>query len=432
MTKQNHRSFERKEDSPNEVKDAIRGVMTAFEEFKSTNDTRLKEVEKKGAADVLFGEKLDRINRTLDSYEGIAAKVAKADTVAEEVKKLEDRFDQIETALKRLNTSNGPEKAKSRAEDWIRAAAAAHVQGLMNLRPEQQKLIQDIHNEFKALSVSTDSAGGYLAPVEYVREITKGITEISPVRSLVSVRSIGGKAIEIPRRTGQFAAQRVIEMGSKSETTGLAYGLDEINAPEAYALVDISQSLLEDSVFSLEQEVNGEAVEQFAKLEGGEFVTGTGIGQMEGILVNGSVLTTGTGGATITADGLLALKYGVKTGYWANASWVLNRDSLGKARLLKDTTGQYLWVPGLAQGRPNTIDGDAYTEVPDMPNQGSGAKPVAYGDFRRAYVMVDRITMDMIRDPYTQAAQGKIRYIFRKRVGGKLVLPEAIRALVCS
>ncbi len=89
-------------------------------------------------------------------------------------------------------------------------------------------------------------------------------------------------------------------------------------------------------------------------------------------------------------------------------------------------------MPGLAQGRPNTIDGDPYVEVPDMPNEGAGLYPVAYGDFRRGYVWVDRIQMEMLRDPYTQATSGNIRNIMRKRVGGQVSLPEAIRKLKCS
>jgi len=89
-------------------------------------------------------------------------------------------------------------------------------------------------------------------------------------------------------------------------------------------------------------------------------------------------------------------------------------------------------MPGIAQGRPNTIDGDPYLEFPDMPSEGAGTYPITYGDFRRGYTMVDRIAMEMLRDPYSQATGGKVRFIFRRRTGGKVTLGEAFRKLKCA
>ena len=83
-------------------------------------------------------------------------------------------------------------------------------------------------------------------------------------------------------------------------------------------------------------------------------------------------------------------------------------------------------------GKPNTIDGDPYVEVPDMPSEAANAYPIAYGDFNRAYTLVDRINMVALRDPFTQATSGNIRFIIRRRLGGQVVLAEAIRKLKCS
>src|SRR5690606_37366501 len=140
----------------------------------------------------------------------------------------------------------------------------------------------------------------------------------------------------------------------------------------------------------LEAEITSEAVEQFGVAEGLEFVSGTGVGEMEGILVNSGIQSTDSGAtSTITADGLLTLKYAIKSAYARNANWVMNRTTLGSVRKLKDSTsGAYLWMPGIALGKPNTLDGDPYVEVPDMPNEGANAFPVAYGDFRRGYALV--------------------------------------------
>ena len=80
----------------------------------------------------------------------------------------------------------------------------------------------------------------------------------------------------------------------------------------------------------------------------------------------------------------------------------------------------------LTSGVPNTILGYPYVEMPDMPDVGSSAKPVAFGDFSRGYMIVDRVALSVLRDPFTQATSGNVRYIARRRHGGQVILPEAI------
>lgn len=424
---------------PEELKKAISPVMTAFEEFKAANDTRLKEIEKKGSADVITKEKVDRIESTLAQYEPLNQKVTLAEQQAKAAKEAAER---VETALARIPNDNRARKdgdeAKVMFNNWAKAVVRAHAVGVVNLSADEQKILADVTNEAKALNVSTDTAGGYLAPTEYVAEIIKAVTLSSPARGIVRVRNTANKAIQIPKRTGQFAARRITEQGTKTETTGLTYGLEELVAPEMYALIDISNQMLEDAAFDMEAEIREESAEQFAVKEGAEFVSGTGVGEYEGILTNGSVAETVSGTAATIADsdgqanGLLTLKHAIKTAYAANATWIMNRTTIGSVRKLKDAQKNYIWMPGIAMGKPNTIDGDPYAEFPDMPSEGAGLYPIAYGDFRRAFTIVDRVAMEMLRDPYTQATSGNIRFIFRRRTGGKVVLAEAIRKLKCS
>lgn len=424
-----------------DVKDAAAAVMTAFEEFKATNDLRLKEIEKKGVADPATEAKLAKIEKDLAEIgEPINAKITAAENEAKAAKaqaeELKGQMEQLQTALRRTSPTTDPEQRKAELKSqvnlWGRAVIASVMPGAQ-ITPEQTKALADIEAEYKSLSVANDTTGGYLAPPEYVREIIKGVTEMSPVRALARVRSTGAKSMQLPKRTGQFAAQRVAEQGARAETDGLRYGMVEIMAPEMFALIDISQQNLEDSAFDLEAELTMEANEQFAVKEGAEFVSGTGVGECEGILTNASVAETNSGSATaVASDGLLTLKHAIKTAYTRNASWALNRTTLGSVRKLKDGTGAYIWMPGIAQGKPNTIDGDPYVEVPDMPSEGAGLYPVAYGDFARAYTLLDRVAMQLLRDPYTQATSGNIRFLFRRRVGGAVVLAEAIRKLKCS
>lgn len=433
--------MERKDDSVDivgEVKKAVAPVMTAFEEYKQTNDARIADIAKKGSADPLYDEKLAKIDQRLDQFEGLSQKLTIAEGQKKALDELKGQFDQLATTLRRTGQGANDEAKAERANLWAKSVVLAQTIGVPNLADDQRAVLEAVTQEYKALSISTDSAGGYLAPIEYVREIIKGVTEISAFRSLVRVRQTAQKSIQIPKRTGQFAAQRVSEQGTKSETTGLAYGLEELPAHELYALVDISNQMLEDSAFDMASEIAMEAAEQFEVKEGAEFVSGTGVGQAEGVLTNSNVAETNSGSAASIkdasgqADGLIGLKHGIKTAYTRNATWGMNRTTLGSVRKLKDGQGQYIWMPGIAMGRPNTIDGDPYVELPDMPSEGAGLYPVIYGDFRRAYVWADRISMEMLRDPYTQATAGNVRFIVRKRSGGQVVLAEAVRKLKCS
>lgn len=410
-----------------ELKSAVDAVGSAFEAFKATNDARLAEIERKGSADVVTREKLDRIETSLSKYESLNQKLVQAELAA---KNASETAADLAAKLNRLGSGKAAPEAdevKARANDWMRAVVRSIARGDGALSESERKSLDGVAAEMKSLSLTPDTLGGYLAPTEYVREIIKGVVEVTPFRAAARIRQTTQKAIQLPRRTGTFSAQWVQEQGTRSETTGLTYGMDEIPTHEMYALVDITNQMLEDAAFNMEAEVRAEATEQFAKAEGAAFLSGSGVGRPFGFLNNASIATVNSGAAAaLTADGLLSVYYGIKTDYARAAVWMLNRSTIGQIRRLKDGDGEYLWAPGLAGGVPNTINGAPYVEAPDMPDVGASAKPVAFGDFRRGYVIVDRIAMEMLRDPYTQATSGAVRMIFRRRVGGQVVLPEAI------
>lgn len=424
-----------------EIKGIIEAQGVAFEEFKRTND-ELVAAKASGKAVGDLEAKLAKIEKDFAAGDALSAKFTAAEAEIKQAKAAAEEaktaIDELEAKFNRKGLGGAFGEKKADVNLWARAVVDAHTKGVINLSAEQQKSLADVAAEYKSMSVANDTTGGYLAPSEYVKDILKTVTEISPVRQLARVRKTGAKSILLPKRTGQFAARRVVEQGTRAETPGLTYGMLEIHAPEIYAMIDISEQNLEDSAFDLEGEIKFEATEQFAAAEGIEFVGGTGVGQMEGILTNSGVIATNSGSAAViaaangSADSLIALKYSLKTAYARNASWALNRTTLGAVRRLKDGNGDYLWQNGIALGKPNTLDGDPFVEVPDMPSEGANAFPIAYGDFMRGYTVVDRIAMSMLRDPYTQATSGNIRFLFRRRVGGMVIMPEAIRKLKCA
>tara|TARA_R100001440_G_scaffold73778_1_gene98617 strand:+ start:1376 stop:2596 length:1221 start_codon:yes stop_codon:yes gene_type:complete len=401
-----------------DIKTAVEGMATAFEEFKATNDARLAEIEKKGSSDPLVDEKLKNIEADLDRFEDINQKLTLAQ---QEQKGFSEKLENMEALLKRPEVSmetNQVDVAVKAFDKWLR-------KDKQGLEPE----------EIKALTVSDDTQAGFLAPPEYVNELIKTLTEISPMRTIARVRQTSQKSVQMPSRTATFSAAWVAEQGTRSETTGYTTQLEEIPTHEQYALVDISNQMLEDSVFNLEAEMQEEFSTQFAKNEGNAFISGDSVGKPEGILTNSSVGTTNSGSGTLlTGDGLIDLVHAVKTPYGANGTFIFNRTTLAAIRGLKDGGGQYIFQAGmmLTAGVPNTILGYPYVEMPDMPDVAGSAKPVAFGDFARGYMIVDRVSLSVMRDPFTQATSGNVRYVARSRVGGQVVLAEALRTQTIS
>ncbi len=380
-----------------EVKHLLEEQTKAFEAFKTENDRKTGRNE----------DAIGRLNGELDS-------------VAE-------RLDATQAALDRA--------PRGWEDDGRRLASPERKVFTQFLRKGMDGMAPE---EVKVLTVSDDTGAGYLAPAEYVREIIKAEAELSPIRSVAQVRQTSQRSLEIPRRTGQFSAIWVGEIETRSETTGYTIGLEEVAAHELLAEVYLSNQMIEDSVFNIEQELGEEFSERFAVAEGAAFVSGSGVKQPEGFLDNTDVGETVSGNAATIADangqgdGIIDLFYGVKTAYGRNGTWLLNRNTLASVRKLKDNQNQYIWQPGMAPGQANTILGAPYVEVPDMPNEAANAYPMAYGDWRRAYLIVDRITMSVLRDPFTRASQGQVKFVARRRVGGQVVLAEAIRKLKCS
>lgn len=372
-----------------EIKGLVDDLHSTFEDFKKSVEERDEEVKKLGGDTAETRQVLDRMQDQLDEADAKLQKLA-------------------------LDTKDeGGEDEETKAFlIWARKGQRADAE------------------EIKALSVSTDTEGGFLAPAEFLREILKGVIEFSPLRRFAKVSQTSAQSIKVPKRTGTFAAVWVAEQGTRSETTGLGWGMEEIPTHEAYALVDVSNQLLEDAVFDIEDELQAEYAEQFGVAEGAAFVNGTGVGRPEGFLQNTDVgtVTSNTNDALDSRD-FASLLYALKEPYHERAAWLLNRLTVRDARNMRDTTNQHLWQPALALDVPSTIMGKPYAMATDMPTVANAAKAIAVGDWSKGYRIVDRISMSVQRDPYTQATAGNTRFIARKRVGGQVVVPEAIKVL---
>ncbi len=284
--------------------------------------------------------------------------------------------------------------------------------------------------EVKSLRVSDDTAGGYLAPDEFVAELDRNVVIFSPVRQVARVRTTGAGAVLTPKRTGGMTAQWVGEGQARPETT-VTFGQNRYPVCELTAYVDVSNAMLEDSAFDVPSLLAFEFAEEFGSAEGTAFVNGASVLAPTGFMQDaGLAYTPGGDASVIKADGLIDIFHALPTPYRANAVWMMNSTTLGAIRKLKDGNGNYLVLTaGLAGQVTTTILGRPVIEAPDMPDVSGGAFPIAFGDFGQGYRIFDRIALSILRDPYSQATNGMTRFHGRRRVAAGVGKAEAIRKL---
>lgn len=338
------------------------------------------------------------------------------------------RLDEVNTAIAALRRPPvqipgvGGKATDEEKEFAVKAFDKCLRKGRASLTPEEQKV----------MTVADPTTGGYFAIPEFTAELIKGIVEYSPIRSVARVVQTSARSKQWPKKTTSASASWVAEIGTRAETTNPAFGLEEIPTHEMYALAKVSKQDIEDAKFDLLGFLREEFAEQFGVAEGTAFVSGNAVGKPQGLLVNPSVTGyTGVGtSAKIDADDLKRILYALKDVYAKNAVWLWHRSSTLAISLLKDATaGYYVWQPGLQLSSPPNVLGRPYIECVDMPVEAASAKAVVVGDFRRGYIIVDRLDIEVMDDPYSSKSTGCVEFSARKRVGGQVVLAEAIKVL---
>ena len=391
---------------------ALEEFMYSFEAFKDANDQRLKEIERRSAADPLTAEKVDRISDALD-----------------EQKRLIDGV-----VLKNVRPALGVHGDNSVQALERKQAFEAYI------RSGDERKLRAF--EEKAMSYGTAQDGGYLVPDETEREIGRRMAQISPIRSIATVRRISSAVLKKPFATSGIGTGWVAETAARPQTS--TSGLAELSFPtaELYAMPAATGALLDDSMVDLDAWIAGEIETVFAEQEGAAFVNGDGANKPRGFLNYSQVadsswswgnvgyIPTGEA-ASLPADSptdkLIELVYALKAGYRQNASWVMNRKTQATLRKLKDANRQYIWQPPAAAGSKAMLMGFPVVEAEDMPDIDAGKAPIAFGDFRRGYLMVDRAGVRVLRDPYS--AKPYVLFYTTKRVGGGIQNFEAIKLL---
>lgn len=338
--------------------------------------------------------------------------------IGTDMTELRSRMDRAETVARRPGAAQ-----EQRAEGETETRAFASF-----IRRGREAMGAD---EIRSLRVSDDTAGGYLAPDQFVAELLRNLVQFSPVRQVARVANTASGAVLLPKRTGGMTASWVGETDDRPETN-VTFGQNRYPVAELAAWVDVSNVMLEDSAFDVANELAFEFAEEFGKAEGAAFVSGNGTGKPLGFMddVAGVSFTKSGDANLVTADGLIDLFHAIPAAYRANAVWGMNSTTLATVRKLKGSDGHYLLATQGINGAPaTTILGRPVVEMPDMPDVAAGAYPVVFGDFANGYRIFDRIALSVLRDPFSQATKGMTRFHGRRRVAGGVAKADALRKL---
>jgi HK97 family phage major capsid protein len=396
-------------------------------------------VEKKDIEDVAeaLGKKFDEFkeknDKRIDGLESEKGKLSgQVDTLNEKLGEL----DNLKTALeKELADIKRPGGTGTKAASEHKAAFMQFVRkgidaGLGELQA-------------KALQVGVEADGGYAVPEELDRNIITLLHDVSPMRQVCNQITVGTNDYKRLVSQGGAGSGWVGETAARPATGTPT--LSQISAfmGEIYANPQATQTSLDDIFFDAEGWLNGEVGREFSEKEGAAFLLGDGTNKPKGLLayplaVTGDdtrafgtlqKLVSGASGA-FGGDKLIDLIHSLKAGYRANGKWMMGNLTVAYARKLKDSEGNYLWRPGLEAGAPSSLLGYGITENEDMPDVAADANAIAFGDFKAAYTIVDRIGTRVLRDPYTNKPY--VGFYTTKRVGGMLTNSQAVKILTLS
>lgn len=444
-----------------QLQQAFDDLNRGFEEFKSEHTDALKTRASMEEVDVLVREKIDRLQNMFDENTEIVKRGG------EELKTAQERIEELETAMQRSGSGDSTEKEELRLREDARRMILTdaydqgrNVEDFMpdEVDPIDVRTMQNYNRHFgtyvrrgqsaflkrmgpeletRLLSVDRDPGGGYWVTPEMSDRITQIVFETSPVREFAAIEQIGTDSWEIISDENQAGFGWVGEQESRTETTTPDIGKRTIFAHEMYAEPRATQKLLDDAGFNVEAWLAGKVAERFARAEATAFVSGDGVARPRGFTTYAAGTSTGqieqitsTSNDALHGDDVYNMIYALKAPYRRNARFMMARLTIRDIRLLKDANGQYLWQPNYQAGEPQMVGGFPIEQADDMAAVGDANLPIAFGDFRAGYTIVDRMGIRTLRDPYT--AKPNVKFYTTRRVGGDVVNYEAIKLLVIA
>lgn len=401
-----------------ETKRMVERFMGTWDAFQKKHQEEMEEVKSRGKSDPLLAEAMRKQNDEMD-----------------ELKKMVDGL-RLERARPVITDMSG--KSVELTDEQI----------------EHKKAFSDYFmsgdesglSEMKAISLGSDPDGGYLAPIETENSIDRVLTETSPMRGIATVRQTGASIYRKPVNLGGAGSGWVGERGGRPETKTPELAILQFGMMELYAMPAATQTILEDASQNIDSWLSEEVNITFAEQEGKAYISGNGVDRPKGVLSYKTVdnsswkwgslgrIKTGVNGAFAADvgahDNLVDLIYGTKSAYRSNGRFIMNRLTQGEVRKIKDADGNPMWQPGLQSGQPSALMGYPISEMDDMDDMATGKHPIAFGDFRKGYLILDRRGVRILRDPYSNKPY--VLFYTTKRVGGGVQDFDAIKLLQTS
>lgn len=272
------------------------------------------------------------------------------------------------------------------------------------------------------LQEGVDADGGYLVPEEYDHRLIDVLTEENIMRGIATKITTSGEHKINIAATKPAAAW--IEEGGALSFGDATFDQKILDAHKLHVAIKITEELLYDNAFGLENYIITEFGKALANAEEDAFLNGDGVGKPTGIFdkTKGGE-SIGTLTAALKSDDVLDLIYKLKRPYRKNASFIMNDATLAQIRKLKDNNGQYLWQPSYQVGEPDKILGYNIRTSAFAPTDA-----IAFGDYKY-YNIGDRGSRSFKQLNELFAGNGMIGYVAKERVDGLLILPEAVKIL---
>lgn len=299
----------------------------------------------------------------------------------------------------------------------------------------------EIHN---TTSTAEPAEGGYTVTPVLADTLRAKLHDISAMARIVSNATLDqGNTWLQPINTDLSGATWVAEKEARTANTAPTFEQASISLDELASLVPITQRAIDDSFYDLGGFLVSNMGEQFARSIGSALLTGNGDKKPNGLLTYATTdeadgvrdwfklqhINTETAGGFGSggADKLIDLAYSLRAPYRPNARWMMTRATASVIRKMKDGQGNYLWREAFAEGQPPTLLGHPVELDEFMPEIGTNALAVAFGDFAQAYTMITRPGLRLLRDPYT--VKGSVLFYAYQRIGGGLINSEAVKVL---
>ena len=421
-----------------DINQKVQDALTGFETFKTDLAAKM------GKLDAFDAKKFEDIQTAIGDAmqltQDLKAEKAEREKLEAKMESIEEKGKLLEAALNRPSLAITPEsKAKELAALGTKTFNQfARMKGENRVPFEEflQKSSLD-EAEKKALSVGSDPDGGYLATPQFEGIINTFVYESSPLRQMATVLDVDSGSIEYMTDNDQAGWGWVSEKEARPVTYTPQIGMMTINVYEMYANPAATKTIIQDSRIDIEKWLADKVGDVFSRAEGSAFVAGNGVGKPRGILsydagssINSQqVEQVNMGSASaVTMQGLISLAGGLKEPYQRNASFLMNRSAWTSLLGMQNSIdgGFYLnqnydknpGVEGFIMGKPIYF-------AADMPGVTANSTPIAYGDWKKAYVILDRQGIEVLRDPYTQ--KPFVLFYTTKRVGGGVVNFEAYK-----